>query len=121
MQGFLGRLSALAFLASALASAAPQSFDVVVYGATSGGVMAAVAAARDGMRVALIEPGNHVGGMLSGGLSNSDVENQQQLIGGLAREFFSAAGRHYNEPVAWAFEPHIAEQILRDMLAERAR
>lgn len=100
------------------AFAGPQSFDVVVYSATSGGVIAAVAAGRDGMRVALVEPGNHVGGMLSGGLSNSDVENQQQLIGGLAGEFFAAAGRYYNQPIAWAFEPHVAEQILRDMLAD---
>ncbi len=99
-----------------LVSAASASFDVVVYGATAGGVMAAVAAERDGMHVALVEPGSHVGGMVSGGLSNSDVENQEQLIGGLAREFFVTAGRRYDKPVAWAFEPHVAEEILRDML-----
>ncbi len=93
-----------------------ESFDVVVYGATAGGVMAAIAAGREGLRVALVEPGSHVGGMLSGGLSSSDVENQQQLIGGLAREFFVQAGQHYNQPIAWAFEPHVAEEILRNML-----
>ena len=95
---------------------ASESFDVVVYGATASGTMAAVGAAQEGMRVALVEPGNHVGGMVSGGLSNSDVENQQQLIGGLAREFFASAGEHYHQPIAWAFEPHVAEAILRGML-----
>ena len=87
---------------AAISSAAPQpkQFDVVVYGATAGGTMAAVGAARDGMRVALLEPGSHVGGMLSGGLSNSDVDRQQQLIGGLAREFFVAAGAHYGKAIA---------------------
>lgn len=94
----------------------PQQFDVVVYAATAGGAMAAIGAARKGMRVALLEPGSHIGGMLSGGLSNSDVDRQQQLIGGLAREFFVAAGAHYGKSVAWAFEPHVAEEILRDML-----
>lgn len=79
--------------------------------------MAAVAAAKEGLRVALVEPGSHVGGMVSGGLSNSDVENQQQLMGGLARSFFAAAGAHYHQPNAWAFEPHVAEEILRNMLA----
>ncbi len=98
-------------------AATPEAFDVAVYGATAGGTMAAVAAAKKGMRVALVEPGNHVGGMLSGGLSNSDVDNQQQLIGGLAHSFFAAAGAHYHQPIAWAFEPHVAEEILREMLA----
>src|SRR5205085_330047 len=41
--------------------------DVVIYGATAAGVMAAVAAAREGARVVLLEPGRHVGGMVSGG------------------------------------------------------
>ncbi len=103
-------------LACARSAAAPQSFDVVVYGATAGGTMAAVAAAQQGVRVALVQPGSHVGGMVSGGLSNSDVDRQQQLIGGLAHAFFASAGEHYHQPIAWAFEPHVAEQIFRRML-----
>jgi hypothetical protein len=99
-------------------SAQPQVFDVVVYGATASGVMAAVAASQEGMRVALVDERHHPGGMVSGGLSNSDVEGQKELIGGLAREFFIGAGKHYGQPIAWAFEPHVAEQIFRDMLAE---
>jgi hypothetical protein len=55
--------------------------------------------------------------MLSGGLSSSDVDNQEQLIGGLARSFFVRAGQHYHQPIAWAFEPHVAEEILLDMLS----
>ncbi len=113
----IGQLSVAFMLASGVVSAAAsQPFDVVVYGATAGGTMAAVAAAQEGMRVALVEPGSHVGGMVSGGLSNSDVDRQQQLIGGLARAFFSEAGEHYHQPIAYAFEPHVAEQILRGML-----
>lgn len=48
------------------AQATLQSYDVVVYTATEGGVMAAIAAARAGSKVILIEPGSHIGGMVSG-------------------------------------------------------
>ena len=55
-------------LLCALAARA-QNPDVVVYGGTAGGVMTAIAGARQGLRVALLEPGKHIGGMVSGGLS----------------------------------------------------
>lgn len=103
---------------SAPAGVAPARYDVVVYGATAGGVVAAIAAARDGASVALLEPGRHVGGMVSGGLGWTDMDRQEHVIGGYAREFFERVGRHYGEPVAWRFEPKVAEQVLRDWLAE---
>ena len=47
-----------------LAVSAAENYDVVVFAATPGGVMAAVAAARSAtnMSVALLEPGLYVGG-----------------------------------------------------------
>ncbi|MGH9666988.1 MAG: FAD-dependent oxidoreductase, partial [Bryobacteraceae bacterium] len=56
-------------LASALfsISAAAAPYDLIVYGGTAGGVMTAVAAAREGLNVLLMEPGQHVGGMATGG------------------------------------------------------
>ena len=56
------------FALACTVSAATRSFDVVVYGGTAGGVIAAVAAAREGLNTALLEPTVHVGGMVSGGL-----------------------------------------------------
>ena len=50
------------------------NFDLLIYGATAGGVMAALAAARHGLRVALLEPGRHVGGMVAGGLGCTDMD-----------------------------------------------
>ena len=38
-------------------------------GATAGGVMTAISGARHGLKTALLEPGRHVGGMVTGGLS----------------------------------------------------
>lgn len=84
--------------------------------------MTALSAAREGMHVILLEPGSHVGGMLTGGLSATDVGNKK-VIGGYALEFFERAGKYYDmqqydQKVAWRFEPHVGEQILRTMLQE---
>jgi len=92
--------------------------DVVVYGATAGGVVAAIAAAKEGVEVLLVEPGNHVGGMVSGGLGRTDMDRQQHVIGGFSREFFVRVGRRYGEEIAWTFEPHVAESVFRDWLEE---
>jgi ribulose 1,5-bisphosphate synthetase/thiazole synthase len=56
------------FFATALhaASAAPN-YDVV-YGGTSGGLTAALQAARMGRTAVLIEPTQHLGGLTTGGL-----------------------------------------------------
>jgi choline dehydrogenase-like flavoprotein len=51
------------------AAATMLEADICVYGGTSGGVVAAVQAARMGRRVVLLEPGRHLGGMTSVGLS----------------------------------------------------
>ncbi|MFL6417632.1 MAG: FAD-dependent oxidoreductase [Bryobacteraceae bacterium] len=107
-----------AFLWALPLLATERNFDVVVYGGTAGGAMAAVAAAQHGLTVALLEPGNHIGGMVSGGLSNSDVDRQEALVGGLTLKFFRAIGKHYGKPVAWAFEPHVAEQTFNETLGQ---
>jgi hypothetical protein len=98
-------------------SATTKQFDVVVYGSTAGGVIAAVAAARGGMKVALVSVDGHLGGMISGGLSHSDHGNAA-VIGGMSREFFERVGKHYNEPLEWNFEPHVAELVFHEMLQE---
>ena len=98
--------------------AASESADVCVFGATAGGVLAAVAAADEGASVVLLNQGTHVGGMLSGGLSRTDIERQERLVGGMAREVFRRIGAQYGDAVAWRFEPHVAEQVLIDWLAD---
>jgi len=101
-------------------SVAPSA-EVIVYGATSAGVCAAVAAARSGAQTVLVEPGRHVGGMTSGGLGYTDV-GDVRVLGGLAREFRDAVAQHYGvSPGHYAGpEPHVAEQIMLSWL-EQAR
>jgi hypothetical protein len=105
-----------------LSCAASHRFDDVVYGGTAGGVMAAVSAAREGLNTALLEPGRHLGGMVSGGLSWTDT-GKKEVIGGYALEFYLRVGRHYQlsrygQEIGWIHEPHVAEEILRAMVRE---
>jgi hypothetical protein len=108
----------LALTVAAVTLTAAERFDVVVYGGTAGGTMAAIAAARSGVSVALLEPGRHLGGMVSGGLGRTDNVRQEDIIGGLTRQFFERVGKHYGESISWTFEPKIAEQVFNDWVRE---
>jgi hypothetical protein len=122
-----------AFLLTPPASATD---DVVIYGGTSGGVAAAIQAARSGKSVVLIEPSQHVGGLTTSGLGWTDSGNKA-VVGGISREFYQRVKKHYDDPAAWVhekpeqyklyrkaddamwtFEPKVAEAILKAMLAE---
>jgi hypothetical protein len=139
----------LKFITIALLAAvtAPQSptYDVVVYGATSAGVIAAVQARRMGKTVVLVGPDTHLGGLSSSGLGFTDTGNKA-VIGGLSREFYHRVWRHYQSADAWKwqkreeygnkgqgtpavdgeqrtmwiFEPHAAERIFEDLVKEHA-
>jgi hypothetical protein len=112
-----------------VAVAAEDDADVVVYGGTASGVIAAVAAAREGKSVILVAPERHLGGMVSGGLGATDVGNAK-AIGGYAREFFDRVKAHYvakygaaSEQVkdcagGFRFEPHVAEALFDTLLEE---
>ena len=107
-------------LASFSSNSAPVAVetDICVYGGTSGGVAAAVTAARLGKSVALVHYNHHLGGMSSGGLGVTDV-GQQGAIGGISREFYLRVGQRYNTNTAvYWFEPKVAESVFRQMIAE---
>ena len=75
----------------------PLAYDVVVVGAGTGGVAAAIQAARMGMRVALIEETDWVGGQATaGGVSTMDANRQaRQWESGIYAEFITRAVAHY--------------------------
>src|SRR5688572_27846975 len=77
----------------------PASYDVVVYGGTSGGITAAIQAKKMGKSVVPIEPGRHLGGLTSGGLGATEIGNKA-AIGGLSREFYRHMGTHYQNDAA---------------------
>jgi hypothetical protein len=91
--------------------------DICVYGGNSGGVIAAIAAKRKGLRVILLEPGRHLGGLTAGGLGLTDIGNKF-AIGGLSREFYRRVGRCYGLLECWRFEPSVAERVFAQWLDE---
>jgi hypothetical protein len=80
-----------------------ETYDLVVYGATAGGIPSAVAAAQENARVIVLEPSGHVGGMLTGGLGWTD-KGIETSIGGLSRRFYQLVYEHYQKPEAWRWE-----------------
>ncbi|HWI56780.1 MAG TPA: FAD-dependent oxidoreductase [Bacillota bacterium] len=123
--------------------ASTNTADVVIYGGTSAGVIAAVQAARMGKSVILVCPDKHLGGLSSGGLGFTDT-GDKSVIGGLAREFYHRVWQRYDHPEAWRwqrraeygnqgqgtpaidgeqrtmwiFEPHVAEQVFEAFVKE---
>ena len=99
------------------AYAQASTYDLVVYGGTAGGVITAVAAAREGLKVALVSPDRHLGGMVSGGLGWTDY-GRKEVIGGYSLEFFERVGKKYGRDIEWHFEPHVAEAVFNDLVKE---
>ena len=94
-----------------------QSYEIIVYGATASGVMASVAASQQGCKVLLVEPGKHIGGMVTGGLSHTDY-GDRTVIGGLTYQFYQKVADYYKTHVFYwrGPEPHVGEKILKDWL-----
>jgi hypothetical protein len=115
----------IAVLSATLFSSVAQAqnqYDLLVYGGTAGGVITAVSGAREGLKVILLEPGRHLGGMATGGLSRTDF-GHKEVIGGYALEFYWRVGlkyqvNRYADEVAWYYEPHVGEQVFREMLSD---
>jgi hypothetical protein len=97
-----------------------MEYDVVVYGATPGGISSAIAAAREGVRVLLLEPCHHVGGLSTSGLNTAESEHMLKwTIGGMALEFYERMGKEYGqEGPAYYFESALAERTYLSMIAE---
>ena len=133
----------LAVAVALFSGAQSVQYDLVIYGASSAGVIAAVQAKKMGKTVVVVGPDKHLGGLSSGGLGFTDTGNKA-VIGGLSREFYHRVWRHYQEPDAWKwqkreeygnkgqgtvamdgeqrtmwiFEPHVAEQVFEELVAE---
>lgn len=91
------------FISASLTAAELTTTDVCIYGGTSGGVIAAVEAARLGKKVVLIESTQRLGGMSSGGLGMTD-NGSTETIGGLSREFYQRVYQFYLKPENWKFQ-----------------
>lgn len=134
-------LALVAAPAVALTAAPAVTREIVVYGGTSGGLVAGFQAKAMGHSVIVIEPSAREGGLTTGGLGQTDIGNKM-VIGGLSREFYRRIARHYandqawkwqtrqeyrdsgqtrtapGEETMWTFEPAAALKVYRDWIAE---
>ncbi len=110
------KLLTAAFLLSLLSCSGKEEYDLCVYGGSSAGVMAAAAAARQGLDVVVIEPSVRVGGLTTGGLGYTDIGNKQ-VVRGLALDFYRRLGKHYGSLEQWTFEPSAALSVMEEYLA----
>ncbi len=118
-------------------------YDVVVYGGTSAGVIAAVQAKKMGKSVIIVGPDKHLGGLSSGGLGWTDT-GKKEVIGGLSRDFYHRIWKHYDDEggwkwqkkseygnkgqgnsaidgeqrTMWIFEPHAAEKVFESYIKD---
>lgn len=102
----LSKLLALSLVGSALTAHSAESektYDLVVYGGSSAGIAAAVQVKRMGGSVIIVEPGNRIGGLTTGGLGQTDIGNKH-VIGGIAREFYQQVRQWYQKPENWKWE-----------------
>ena len=136
-------VTALLALAAPLRAAETFTADLVIYGPTSAGVIAAVQAKKLGKSVIVVGPDKHLGGLSAGGLGFTDTGNKA-VIGGLSRDFYHRVWKEYQKPESWRwqkqaeygnkgqgtpamdgenrtmwiFEPHIAERVFEDYVKE---
>lgn len=104
-------------------AAAIVDVDVVVYGATSAGIAAAVQTRRMGRTAVILEPGTHLGGLSTGGLGMTD-SGTKESIGGIAGEFYRRVHAEYagtvvtpTSPARFTFEPRVARAVFDDLLS----
>lgn len=104
-------------------------YDVVVVGGTPAGIMAAIAAEREGKTVLLLERSDHIGGLPANGLGATDLATRG-ATGGLFMEFINRVRNHYlttygensqqvqDNAGGYHFEPSVAETVFVEMLSE---
>ena len=108
---------------------ASDHYDVVVVGATPGGICTSIAAARQGMNVLLLERSSHIGGLPANGLGATDITTRGATAG-LFMEFVQRNRQYYLDTYGpdsrqladcsdgYHFEPSVAEKTFLDMLGE---
>lgn len=111
-------------------------YDVIVYGGTPSGIIAAVAATRNNAKVLLIEQTRHLGGMYTSGLNTAETNHViNRSITGFAREFYIRMGKYFSPEYfetftngrrlnfkegdpAFFFESPVAEKVFNHMIEE---
>ena len=102
-----------------------DNYDIIIAGAGTGGISAAIQAASMGSEVLVVEPSSMLGGQaIAAGVANMDDLSAQRSgiyadFISRVEEYYSARGKSigtsYWDPRNLAFEPHIGLRILQEM------
>ena len=105
-------------------------FDAVIVGGTPAGIMTGITVAKAGRRAVVLERTGYIGGLPANGLGATDIHTRG-ATGGLFLEFVGRIKQHYSDTYGgdsqqavdcsdgYRFEPHVAEKILHQMIAEQ--
>jgi len=104
-------------------------YGLIIYGATPSGIMAAINAGRMGHAVLLIEEYEHIGGLMTGGLSFTDFISFE-VLGGEFQNYTNRVLAYYTDKYGPSSrqvedchfgihaEPHVTLQIFKEMIME---
>lgn len=110
---------------------AQNQYDLVIVGGNPGGIMAAVAAAREGKTSVILERTSNVGGLPANGLGATDISTRNATTG-LFREFVDRIKQYYVDRYGkdsqqvkdcsdgYHFEPSAATKVFNDFLKENS-
>ncbi len=110
---------------------AQGNYDIVIVGGTPGGIMTAIAAAREGKTSVILERTTHIGGLPANGLGATDIATRKATTG-LFKEFVDRNLSYYihkygqdSEQVktcseGYHFEPFVAEQTFIQMITKQS-
>lgn len=106
----------------------PETYDIVILGGTPGGIMAAIAASREGKTSVILKRSAHIGGLPVNGLGATDIATKGATTG-LFKEFIDRMLAYYTQTYGenskqvrdcsqgYHFEPKVAALIFDEMLA----
>lgn len=128
-------LPAVGAVESAERSNLASRYDLVVYGSTPGGIACAVRAAREGLQVLMVTHADHLGGILSSGLSTMDTlyngsrapiyDEFRQAIYDHYRTTYGENSAQYKATLPGQpktkFEAHVVEEIFEAMVKNQPR
>ncbi len=119
----------LAVAGNVAAAGRTAEYDLVIVGGTPAGIMAAIAASREGKNCAILERTEHIGGLPANGLGATDIGTRGATTGlfekfvNLNREYYAATYGESSAQVGdcsngYHFEPSVAAKTFDKMIAE---
>jgi hypothetical protein len=117
------------FLTLTITISSYSQYDLVIVGGTPGGIMAGIAAAKQGKTSVILERTSHIGGLPANGLGATDIATRGSTTG-LFAEFIQRIKHYYVTKYGagskqavdcsdgFHFEPSVGEIILEQMLSE---